>query len=112
MGRRRRDADPTEVERTRRVPRTVSIPKYVNDELMVCQNPSSLITLLLEENLERIGGFTLEDGVRVREQHLKELIEEKMLEVFDNSLKPAFERIVQDVLKSYALRVRNEAGEV
>ena len=106
MGRYGKDATSEEIEKNRRVPKTYSIPKYIADELDNCQNASALVTMFLEENIQRIGNLTLDTAIKARENRLKEEISKAAYDVFDESFKPIFEQIVIDTLKAYGYQVK------
>jgi len=105
MGKHKASENVNDIERNRKVPRTFSIPRYIDEELDNCKNPSEIVSMILAENSHRIGNMTLNDAARAREQAIKKSMEK----VFDELI-VTWERRIREVTKSsleaYSLRLK------
>ena len=81
---RRRKNPVTDVTRKQNI--SVSVPRYMADELAKHDNASAIITKLLEENWSRVSTMTVEGQIEAERQRvidiLKSSLEEVAIEVF------------------------------
>ena len=84
MGRRRTTPE-TDTSRKQNI--SVSIPRYMADELSRHTNASAVVAKLLEENWSRISTMTIEDQIEAERQQivgiLKANLEIAVLDVFN-----------------------------